>query len=75
MSRRSSTIALALSAVLVACSASAQQRAPTQAPQEPPGKKDLIEPPADPPKLRGGASVTSISRSAPQGRARRGERQ
>jgi tetratricopeptide (TPR) repeat protein len=60
MSRRSSTIALALAAVLVAGSAFAQQRAPTQAPQEPPGRKDLIEPPADPPKLRRGARTHNL---------------
>jgi len=60
MSRRFSTIALALAAVLVAGSALAQQRAPTQAPMEPPGKKDLIEPPADPPKLRRGARTHNL---------------
>src|SRR5262245_28703261 len=49
MNRRMPTIALALAAVLVAGSAFAQQSPPV-GPPEPPGKKDLIEPPAELPK-------------------------
>lgn len=54
-------IALALAAILVAGSASAQQRPPAaQGPQEPPGKKDLIEPPAELPKLRRGGRLHNL---------------
>jgi tetratricopeptide (TPR) repeat protein len=49
MSLRLSTIALALAAVLVAGGVSAQQSPPV-GPPEPPGKKDLIEPPSELPK-------------------------
>jgi tetratricopeptide (TPR) repeat protein len=59
MTRRLPTIALALAAVLLADSASAQQRPPV-GPQEPPGKKDLIEPPAEIPKLRRGGRTHNL---------------
>jgi len=59
MSLRSSTLALALAAVLAAGSASAQQGPPV-GPQEPPGKKDLIEPPAEMPKLPRGGRVRNL---------------
>jgi tetratricopeptide (TPR) repeat protein len=59
MSLRLPTIALALAAVLVAGSASAQQSPPV-GPQEPPGKKDLIEPPTELPKLRRGARLHNL---------------
>jgi tetratricopeptide (TPR) repeat protein len=52
-------IALALAAVLVAGGASAQQSPPV-GPREPPGKKDLIEPPAELPKLRRGARLHNL---------------
>lgn len=59
MSLRLPTIALALAAVLVAGSASAQPSPPV-GPQEPPGKKDLIEPPAELPKPRRGARLHNL---------------
>ena len=59
MNRRLSSIALALAAVLVAGSVSAQPSPPV-GPQEPPGKKDLIEPPAELPKPRRGARVHNL---------------
>jgi tetratricopeptide (TPR) repeat protein len=59
MNLRLPTIAFALAAVLVVGSASAQQRPPV-GPQEPPGKKDLIEPPAEMPKLRRGARIQNL---------------
>jgi tetratricopeptide (TPR) repeat protein len=60
MSRRLPTIALALAAILAAGSASAQQSPPV-GPQEPPGKKDLIEPPAELPKQpRRGARLHNL---------------
>jgi tetratricopeptide (TPR) repeat protein len=59
MSRRLPTIAIALAAVLAVGSVSAQQRPPA-GPQEPPGKKDLIEPPADIPKPRRGARLHNL---------------
>jgi len=54
------TIALALAAVLVAGSALAQQPPQLPGPQEPPGKKDLIEPPAELPKPRRGARIHNL---------------
>jgi tetratricopeptide (TPR) repeat protein len=59
MNRRLPTIALALAAVLVAGSALAQQSPPV-GPPEPPGKKDLIEPPTELPKLRRGARLHNL---------------
>jgi tetratricopeptide (TPR) repeat protein len=59
MSLRLPTIAFALAAVLVAGSASAQPSPPV-GPQEPPGKKDLIEPPAELPKPRRGARLHNL---------------
>jgi tetratricopeptide (TPR) repeat protein len=59
MSLRLPTIALALVAVLVAGSVSAQPSPPV-GPQEPPGKKDLIEPPAELPKPRRGARLHNL---------------
>ncbi len=59
MSLRLPTIAFALAAVLAAGSASAQQRPPV-GPQEPPGKKDLIEPPSELPKPRRGARLHNL---------------
>ena len=56
---RLSTIALALAAVLVAGTPFAQQRPPI-GPQEPPGKKDLIEPPAEMPKLPRGGRIRNL---------------
>src|SRR5215471_8933971 len=53
------TVALALAAVLVAGSAFAQQSPPV-GPQEPPGKKDLIEPPSEIPKLPRGGRVRNL---------------
>jgi tetratricopeptide (TPR) repeat protein len=53
------TIALALAAVLVAGGATAQPSPPV-GPQEPPGKKDLIEPPAEIPKLPRGGRVRNL---------------
>ena len=53
------TIALALAAVLVAGSAFAQPSPPV-GPQEPPGKKDLIEPPAEMPKLPRGGRIRNL---------------
>ena len=42
-----------LAAVLAAAAVvPARAQAPSQTPREPPGKKDLVEPPANPPKLR-----------------------
>ncbi len=52
-------IALALATVLVAGNASAQQSPPV-GPREPPGKKDLIEPPAELPKLPRGARLHNL---------------
>ena len=44
---------VALGAVLaVAVALPARAQAPSQTPREPPSKKDLVEPPANPPKLR-----------------------
>jgi|SRR5689334_6659341 len=51
------TVVLALAAMLAV---GAMQPAPAQAPQEPPGKKDLVEPPANPPKLRRGDRMHNI---------------
>jgi tetratricopeptide (TPR) repeat protein len=51
MSLRASTIVAGL-AVLLAFAPAASAQAPLPAPHEPPGKKDLVEPPASPPKLR-----------------------
>jgi tetratricopeptide (TPR) repeat protein len=59
MSLRLPTIALALAAVLVAGGATAQPSPPV-GPQEPPGKKDLIEPPAEIPKLPRGGRVRNL---------------
>lgn len=59
MNRRLPTLALALAAVLVAGSAFAQQSPPV-GPPEPPGKKDLIEPPTELPKLRRGARLHNL---------------
>jgi tetratricopeptide (TPR) repeat protein len=59
MNRRLPTIALALAAVLAAGSALAQQSPPV-GPPEPPGKKDLIEPPTELPKLRRGARLHNL---------------
>jgi tetratricopeptide (TPR) repeat protein len=59
MNRRLPTIAFALVAVLVAGSASAQPGPPV-GPQEPPGKKDLIEPPAEMPKLPRGGRIRNL---------------
>ena len=59
MNRRLPRIALALAAVLVAGSAFAQQSPPV-GPQEPPGKKDLIEPPSELPKLPRGARLHNL---------------
>jgi tetratricopeptide (TPR) repeat protein len=51
MTRASPIAAVALAAILAAAVAQpASGQAPT--PREPPGKKDLVEPPANPPKLR-----------------------
>lgn len=52
-----STVVLSLAAVLTA---GAMQPALAQAPQEPPGKKDLVEPPANPPKVRRGDRLHNI---------------
>ncbi len=51
MSLRRSTIVLALAAVLAAAGIGP---APAQGPRDLPGKKDLVEPPAKPPKIRRG---------------------
>src|SRR5579871_4280271 len=59
MNRRLPGIALALAAVLVAGNAFAQQSPPV-GPQEPPGKKDLIEPPSELPKLGRGARLHNL---------------
>jgi tetratricopeptide (TPR) repeat protein len=59
MNRRLPTFALALAATLVAGSAFAQQ-SPPAGPLEPPGKKDLIEPPTELPKLRRGARLHNL---------------
>ena len=53
------TVALALAAVLVAGSAFAQQSPPV-GPQEPPGKKDLVEPPSEIPKLPRGGRIRNL---------------
>ena len=50
MSLRASTILAALAAVVAL--AQPAPASPVQAPHEPPGRKDLVEPPANPPKLR-----------------------
>src|ERR1700751_1775100 len=60
MNRRWPTIAPALVAVLVAGSAFAQQPPQLPSPQEPPGKKDLVEPPSELPKLRRGARLHNL---------------
>ena len=59
MNRRLPTIVFVLAAVLLAGSASAQQGPPV-GPQEPPGKKDLIEPPAEIPKLPRGGRIRNL---------------
>src|SRR3954447_21285687 len=59
MSLRLPTIAFALGPVRVAGSASAQPGPPI-GPQEPPGKKDLIEPPAEIPKLPRGGRIRNL---------------
>ena len=59
MNRRLPTIALALAVALAAGSASAQQSPPV-GPQEPPGKKDLIEPPSEIPKLPRGGRIRNL---------------
>jgi len=59
MNRRLPAIPLALAAVLVAGNALAQQSPPV-GPPEPPGKKDLIEPPSELPKLRRGARLHNL---------------
>src|SRR5690242_765346 len=59
MNRHLPAIVLALAAVLVAGTVSAQQRPPA-GPQEPPGKKDLIEPPAEIPKLPRGGRIRNL---------------
>lgn len=51
------TVVLALAVLLTA---GAMQPAPAQAPHEPPGKKDLVEPPANPPKVRRGDRMHNI---------------
>jgi len=53
------TVALALAAVLVAGSALAQQSPPV-GPAEPPGKKDLVEPPSEIPKLPRGGRIRNL---------------
>src|SRR5690242_9346198 len=53
------TVALALAAVLVAGSAFAQQSPPV-GPHEPPGKKDLVEPPSEVPKLPRGGRIRNL---------------
>jgi tetratricopeptide (TPR) repeat protein len=53
------TVALALAAVLVAGSAFAQQSPPV-GPPEPPGKKDLVEPPSEIPKLPRGGRIRNL---------------
>jgi tetratricopeptide (TPR) repeat protein len=52
MTRASPIAAVALAAVLAAVAYPASAQAPSPTPREPPGKKDLVEPPANPPKLR-----------------------
>jgi tetratricopeptide (TPR) repeat protein len=53
MSLRASTIVAGLAIALAAAVAlPAFAQAPSPTPREPPGKKDLVEPPANPPKLR-----------------------
>jgi tetratricopeptide (TPR) repeat protein len=52
-----STVVLALTVLFTV---GAMQPAPAQAPQEPPGKKDLVEPPANPPKVRRGDRLHNI---------------
>src|SRR5215475_11168403 len=59
MNRRLSTVALALAAFLVAGSAFAQQSPPV-GPPEPPGKKDLVEPPSEVPKLPRGGRIRNL---------------
>jgi tetratricopeptide (TPR) repeat protein len=53
------TVALALAATLVAGSAFAQQNPPV-GPPEPPGKKDLVEPPSEMPKLPRGGRIRNL---------------
>src|SRR5438270_13649878 len=53
------TVALALAAVLAAGSAFAQQSPPV-GPAEPPGKKDLVEPPSEIPKLPRGGRIRNL---------------
>ncbi len=60
MSRHSFAAALALAALLIAGSASAQQPAPSQSPLDKPGKQDLIQPPASPPTLRRGERFRNL---------------
>ncbi len=59
MNRRLPTIAVALAAVLLAGNAFAQQSPPV-GPHEPPGKKDLIEPPSQIPKLPRGGRIRNL---------------
>jgi tetratricopeptide (TPR) repeat protein len=59
MNRRLPTAALALAAVLAAGSAFAQQSPPV-GPPEPPGKKDLVEPPSEIPKLPRGGRIRNL---------------
>src|SRR5215472_4397479 len=59
MNRRLLTAAFALAAALVAGSAFAQQSPPV-GPQEPPGKKDLVEPPSEVPKLPRGGRIRNL---------------
>jgi tetratricopeptide (TPR) repeat protein len=59
MNRRLQTAAFALAAALVAGSAFAQQSPPV-GPPEPPGKKDLVEPPSEIPKLPRGGRIRNL---------------
>ena len=59
MNRRSSVLALTLAAVLLAGNALAQS-GPAQAPLEEPGNRQLIQPPAEPPKLRRGERYRNL---------------
>jgi tetratricopeptide (TPR) repeat protein len=59
MNRCLPSVAFALAAVLAAGSAFAQQSPPV-GPQEPPGKKDLVEPPSEMPKLPRGGRIRNL---------------
>jgi tetratricopeptide (TPR) repeat protein len=59
MSLRPATFAFALAALLVATAASAQT-APAPLPLEKPGPKDLVEPPASPPKPQRGDRTRNL---------------